>query len=205
MTIANLEQVSGGIVKQTKYLKKNPLRRYFIQQYLSGVLSLTQRVPTQHVLDVGCGEGFVIQHLRQHLSHIHLTGIDIEPAVLKVAAYQNPTSTLSIALAHQLPLPSQSYDLVLCNEVLEHLASPQTALQELKRVGRSHFILSVPREPHYRLANMAAGANWPRWGDDIDHCQRWTRAQFLHMLSQQFNIVHVLTPFPWTMVLCQHP
>lgn len=203
MNISELESASNGIVKQTKYLKRNPLRRYFINQYLQTVAELAYLAQANRILDVGCGEGFVIQYLHNYLSDPILSGIDIEPGVLKVAIYQNPSSNFALAGAYHLPFPSHSYDLVLCNEVLEHLDTPETALQEIKRVGTRHFIFSVPREPHFRLANMAAGANWSRWGDDADHCQRWTRNQFIQMISQQLNVLEVRTPFPWTMVFCE--
>lgn len=203
MSISDLESASGGIVKQTKYLKKNPLRRYFINHYLQTVAELASPTLANTILDVGCGEGFVVQHLKSTLPHSVLTGVDIENDVLKVAQYQNPVSNFVLAGAYELPFAAQNYDLVLCNEVLEHLEFPDDALEEIKRVGKKYFVFSVPREPHYRLANMAAGANWSRWGDDADHCQRWTRGQFIHMLGQQFNVLKVRNSFPWIMVLCQ--
>lgn len=203
MSIYELEKESGGTVKQTKYLKKNPLRRYFIQQYLDSVLELAQLTTAKQALDVGCGEGFVMRHLRDYLPTLQVSGVDIEPSVLKVARYQNPDRLLTISSAEQLPFADQNFDLVFCNEVMEHLPSPATALQELSRISARYLILSVPREPHYRLANMVAGANWSRWGDDIDHLQRWTRKQFIDMLSQQFEIMQINAPFPWIMVLCK--
>ncbi len=203
MSLYELETQSGGTVKQKKYLKKNPLRRYFIRQYLNSVQELSSLVSARNLLDVGCGEGFVIQHLQSNFPNLELTGIDIDLDVLKVATYQNPDSSFATALADKLPVASTSYDLVLCNEVLEHLEKPEDALQEINRVGSQHFIFSVPHEPHYRLANMAAGANWSRWGDDIDHCQRWTRSQFIRFINNYFRVIQVRTPFPWIMVLCQ--
>lgn len=203
MTISEIESASGGVIKQTKYMKQNPLRQYFINQYLQTVAELASLVSAKTILDVGCGEGFVVQHLKENLPDPRLTGIDIEIDVLKVAQYQNPTSNFALASAYNLPIPTQDYDLVLCNEVMEHLEFPVKVLQELKRVGKEHFILSVPREPHYRLANMAAGANWSRWGDDEDHCQRWTRHQFIKLLDQQFDVLEIRHPFPWIMVLCK--
>ena len=198
-----LEKASGGKVKQTKYLKKNPLRRYLIQQYLDTVALLARSTDGRTILDVGCGEGFVVRHLHGERPELQPSGVDIDPAVLKVAAYQNPGCLFAVAQATRLPAATAGFDLVLCNEVLEHLDAPEAALREIGRVARRYFIFSVPREPHYRLANMLVGANWSRWGDDEDHRQRWTRGQFVAMLAAHFDVLAVRTPFPWTMALCQ--
>lgn len=200
-----LQQGSGGVVKQTKYIKTNPVRRYLIQQFLNSVLALTSAVPTQSLLDVGCGEGFVIRHLRSNRPDLKIVGIDIDAEVLKVAAYQNPDNLLARASAYQLPFPDSVHDMLICNEVLEHLETPENALAEIARISRRYCIFSVPREPHYRLANMAVGANWERWGDDDDHRQRWTRSDFVNLLSRRFTVLAVRTPFPWIMALCQKP
>src|SRR3546814_20497548 len=53
-----------------------------------------------------------------------------------------------------LPFPDDSFDLVLGIEVLEHVPVPDRALSEIRRVGRESFVLSVPREPIWRMANV---------------------------------------------------
>lgn len=203
MNLEELEGASGGTVKQTKYLKQNPVRRFLIRQYLETIEAFTNLTPAQTVLDVGSGEGFVMRHLREQRPDLALFGVDIEAGVLKVAAYQNPGAHFAVADGSRLPVAGGKFDLVLCNEVLEHLPEPARSLEEIARVGTSHFIFSVPREPHYRLANMLIGANWSRWGDDPDHLQRWTRSQFLDFLGRHFTVVEARSPFPWLMVLCQ--
>lgn len=199
-----LERASGGMVKQTKYLKQNPLRQHLIGRYLRNIREFAEIAGAARVLDVGCGEGFVVRHLLDHLPHLEIAGVDLDPQVLRVARYQAPRSLFARASAYELPFAAARYDLVLCNEVLEHLDEPQRAIREIKRVGARYFAFSVPREPHFRLANMAIGANWSRWGDDEDHCQRWTLAEFAGALAEHFEVLQVRPTFPWTMVLCKH-
>jgi ubiquinone/menaquinone biosynthesis C-methylase UbiE len=48
--------------------------------------------------------------------------------------------------AHNLPFEKNTFDLVLCNNVLEHLENPLKALTEMRRVGKK-TIIRVPNNP----------------------------------------------------------
>ena len=189
-------------VKQTRYLKKNPLRRCLLGRYLASILELVEQSGAHQILDVGCGEGFVLRYLREH-STIPVAGIDIDRSVLNVARHLNSRNVILQGDISGLPLAEESYDLILCNQVLEHLGDPLRALEELQRVAGRHCIISVPREPHYRITNLLIGSNISRWGDDADHRQRWTRSAFHHVLSSFFRVVSIKLPFPYLMALCE--
>jgi SAM-dependent methyltransferase len=62
-----------------------------------------------------------------------------------------------------VPVPDDTYDLVIASHVLEHAASPEQLVQEIARVGRS-VIIEVPLEanlsahrPRARAASRSAG------------------------------------------------
>ena len=191
------------LVKQTKYLKRNPLRQHLIRKYLEAVSALVAQTPADRLLDVGSGEGFVVRHLGQQYQAMQSVGVDLDIEVLTVARALNAGSAFVQAEIARLPIGDDAYDLVICNEVLEHLYHPDSALRELERVTRQYCIVSVPREPHYRLANILIGANLRNWGDDPGHHQRWNYRQFVHFLRRRFEVVCVVQPTLWTMVLCR--
>jgi SAM-dependent methyltransferase len=70
------------------------------------------------VLDVGCGPGFLMYFL--HELGIEVDGIDFSPTSLELApdAVRDRITIGSVAEPH---VPPQSYDLVICREVIEHL------------------------------------------------------------------------------------
>jgi hypothetical protein len=85
-------------------------------------------------------------------------------------------------------------------EVLEHVMDTDAALAELVRVSRGEMVLSVPREPIWRVANMARGKYLADLGNTPGHVQHWSRRGFAELVGSQLEVVSVSTPFPWTMI-----
>jgi SAM-dependent methyltransferase len=94
-------------------------------------------------------------------------------------------------------------ELVVCCEVLEHLPDPGRALDILAGLARPHLIASVPREPLWRLLNLARGRYWRDLGNTPGHLQHWSSARFAEMLGSRLEVVEVRKPLPWAMALCR--
>jgi SAM-dependent methyltransferase len=109
--------------------------------------AVLERVPAaRDVLDLGAGAGIVRDmDLRGLGPRIH--GIDLDPRVL-----QNPfLDDARVGTAEDLPYPDGSFDLVVCNNVLEHLPDPAIAFAEVVRVLRPGgvFLAKTPNRWHY--------------------------------------------------------
>ena len=74
-------------------------------------------------------------------------------------------------------------------------------VSEMARCAQRHLLVSVPREPLWRMLNMARGAYWPALGNTPGHLNHWSRSSFVKLLSRHGEVVEVRSPFPWTMVL----
>ena len=106
----------------------------------------------ESVLDVGCGEGWLVQALRRQ--GVAAWGID---PTADLAAVSRVRGACVRARADALPCADRSVDLVLCIDVLQHIPEPRLArtLGELARVGRE-FLFAVDtanpaREGHRTL------------------------------------------------------
>ena len=86
-------------------------------------------------------------------------------------------------------------------EVLEHVPDPDATLAEMTRVARSHLLVSVPREPLWRIVNMARGAYWKSLGNTPGHVNHWSRVGFVSLLTRHGTVEEIRSPFPWTMLL----
>jgi SAM-dependent methyltransferase len=105
------------------------------------------------VLDAGCGDGINLVGLRQILTEIdvpfRLVGVDISAVRIERARLARATSAgLVRGSVSALPFASGSFDLVLCNHVLEHVRAPIAAVTEITRVLRHDglAIIGVPNE-----------------------------------------------------------
>jgi len=115
-----------------------------------GGLTLTDRaldhcsfIAGARLLDVGCGVGGSVEHLRVNYG-FDARGVDISPALISEGLGRNPALPLSIAEAKELPFAEESQDGILCECVLSLLTEPFRALAEFRRLLRSggYLILS---------------------------------------------------------------
>ena len=80
--------------------------------------------------------------------------------------------------AQDLPFAADEFELASAIEVLEHVPDPEHTLAEMARCAERHLLVSVPREPLWRMLNMARGAYWPALGNTPGHLNHWSRRSF---------------------------
>ncbi len=133
----------------------NPLRVGFIDR----IASLAEK----KVLDVGCGGGILSESMAQRGATV--TGIDMGAAPLKIAKLHGLESGVNVSyqqitveeLAEQAP---ESFDVVTCMEMLEHVPDPASIIQacaKLCKPGGKLFFSTLNRNPKsYLFAILGA-------------------------------------------------
>lgn len=174
--------------------------RHLVGRFLHRVSELAAVERPRRVLEVGCGEGIVLATLAARLPGTRLDGLEIDETALEEARNRCPGATLVRGDACAVPFDDQSFDLVVCLEVLEHLPEPARALRELRRVTRAGCLLSVPYEPYFRLGNLLRGKNVARLGDPTDHLQHWGPRGFTAFCGRELAVRVRTTAFPWLIV-----
>lgn len=184
-----------------KHTSKNPLQRLLIKRFYNSLLNEVQALKPVSILDAGCGEGFTLEKLRVNSIGENLYGIDIQETAINIGKKLYPHILFTKGGVYELPYGDNSFDVVICTEVLEHLEFPEKALSELYRVTKKFCVLSVPNEPYFRIANFLRGKNITRWGNDIEHIQHWSSKGIAHLVASYFKLVSIKKPFPWTIVV----
>jgi len=182
-----------------KYASSNPVERRLMRGFLDALEGALPESPPATVLEVGMGEGEVTTVVSNRYPGAHVVGVDLPDADL-AGEWGARGLTGVFADIAQLPFPTGAFDLVLGIEVLEHVPDPEAALVELDRLCRRDLVVSVPREPVWRIANMARGKYVSALGNTPGHIQHWSSRGFAGLIATRFDVVSVRRPLPWTMV-----
>ena len=189
-----------------KYGSRNPLVKWMMNGFESALSEFVHKAAPTSIHEVGCGEGYWV--LRWNQQGLAARGSDFSKEVIRLARENGTTAGLPSTIfearsIYDLDDATDSADLVVCCEVLEHLENPEDGLRALQGVVRQHLIISVPQEPLWCALNLARGKYWARWGNTPGHIQNWSRSEFISLVSRYFEVVEARSPLPWTMLLCR--
>jgi 2-polyprenyl-3-methyl-5-hydroxy-6-metoxy-1,4-benzoquinol methylase len=186
-----------------KYGSSNPVVRRLMDSFESTLDELMRRAEPRSLLDVGCGEGVLVHRWAQSLPDSRVVGIDLQEESIQAgwAQHQAPNLEYRTMPAEDLPFAENEFELATAIEVLEHVPDPEHTLAEMARCAERHLLVSVPREPLWRMLNIARGAYIGQLGNTPGHLNHWSKRSFAHLLSRHGEVVELRSPFPWTMLL----
>jgi 2-polyprenyl-3-methyl-5-hydroxy-6-metoxy-1,4-benzoquinol methylase len=186
-----------------KYGSTNPVVRRLMAGFEGALDELFTRATPESVLDVGCGEGVLTEQWAERLGTRPVLGIDLEDPKLATewAGRRRENLSFRAVAPGDLPFAAGEFDLAAAIEVLEHVPDPERTVSEMARVARRHLLVSVPREPLWRMLNVARGAYVRDLGNTPGHVNHWSRKGFVSLLGRYGEVVETRSPFPWTMLL----
>lgn len=194
-----MDNIVGNVYD--KYNSDNPLTRFLMRGFLNSMTELYNFIEPASVLEVGCGEGALANYLLEHSSKRpqRFEASDLSLDALK--AETDPLIKFRESSIYELPYSVNSFDLVVCSEVLEHLEYPGRGLVEIARVAEKGVLLSVPWEPVWRVLNMARGRYIKALGNTPGHIQHFSRQGLINLVQTHLQIAKTRTPLPWTILL----
>jgi trans-aconitate methyltransferase len=176
-----------------------------VRGFIDRLEELVDRTGAREAHEVGCGEGELAMRLARR--GLRVRGTDRSQEVIEEARRRAHAAGLAIevqaASVQDLVPDHDAAELIVCCEVLEHLDDPDSALDVIASLANPWAILSVPREPLWRLLNIARLAYLSELGNTPGHLNHWSRGAFLRFVERRLEIVTVRTPLPWTMALCR--
>jgi len=113
------------------------------------IREISKSIVGSSVLDVGCGTGFLVDHLAREHPRRKFTGLDF--IIEEGTRCRLPSIGFVEGKVEALPFADNSFDTVICTHVLEHVLDLAGAVRELRRVAKRRLIIVVPQEREYRF------------------------------------------------------
>lgn len=170
-------------------------------------------MPKSRILDIGCGSG---RHTCEayRLNQAMVVGADLDFNDLleakdklqfhdDLAEHGGGSWNLNVADICQLPYQPNTFDLVICSEVMEHIPNEKLAAQELARICKpgKYLALSVPRYMPERICwLLSEDYHKVNQGHIRIYNRKWIvglleRAGFIYQGSQYAHSLH--SPYWW--------
>ena len=112
------------------------------------------------VLDIGCGDGALLAHLRD-TKGVDARGIDVLAGNVASAVRRGLSVVQGDADADLGDYPDGAFDMVILSDTLQAMRSPSAVLGELLRIGR-RGVVSFPNFGHWRVrSSLLFGGRMP--------------------------------------------
>jgi 2-polyprenyl-3-methyl-5-hydroxy-6-metoxy-1,4-benzoquinol methylase len=139
-------------LQKTLYSSRNPTRRWLHnrrKKWVENAIIEHSGKGLGTVLEIGPGSGVYLPLLTAHFATVVVS--DIEESFLRNTAHFNNGDMQVKCVLDDITrtnLPPESFDLVLCSEVIEHLQDPEAALRNIKLILKKNglLILSTPNK-----------------------------------------------------------
>lgn len=160
--LAGLPPEQAAEMAIPSYLHRNPVMRWMATRRLDVLADWAAQYGQRDgaALDYGCGTGILFPALRPFFRTLYGVDLNLQPAAMLTERLGIAEVRLLLPEAVESEIADASLRVVICGEVLEHIADLPPLLQRLRRKLKpeGHLLVTVPTENRlYRLGRSLAG------------------------------------------------
>jgi ubiquinone/menaquinone biosynthesis C-methylase UbiE len=142
------------------------------------------------VLELACGPGNITRYILNKRSDLQISGTDLAPNMLELAAKNNPEASFRVMDSRQLLMLSQKYDAIMCGFLLPYLSKEETIrliTDSTKLLKKNGVLYLSTMEDDYRKSGLKKGST----GDEI--FMHYHEAAYLQeaLKKNKFQIIHL--------------
>lgn len=167
--LLNLISKWTGHFKHRKDFDEWKNRRIWQENHQQQMLMILEKIITdlkhKKILDLGCGMGGLLIAFKKE--GFDAVGLDLNLDYCEITRLRGKRYDLDIEVtnskAENMPFQNDSFDLIVCKDVIEHVQNPEQVLNECKRILKKNgqiFTSVINRfsyiDPHYHLRFL----NW---------------------------------------------
>jgi methionine biosynthesis protein MetW len=151
------------------------------------------------VLDVGCGDGAILQYLIEHRA-IDAHGVDISERAVAHCQAQGLDVWLADVTQPEALDALAEYDYIILSEIIEHIPKPEDLLDGLRGHVRQASIISVPNTGYvWHRLRLLLGRFPLQWlAHPGEHLRFWTHVDFLWWANWLGYRVQAAIPYQGT-------
>lgn len=163
---------------------------------------MPKNIKGKNLLDAGCGTGWFSVVAKKRGAVV--TALDIGKDLLKQVSKKVKVKTVEGSVL-KLPFKKNTFDIVMSNEVIEHVTEPKQAIAEMSRVLKPGgiLILTTPNKFWHwaitlsnklNLRPYQGLENWSSWNDLSTYCNQYNltieKRRGIHLFPFIFSFTH---------------
>ncbi|PCJ25136.1 MAG: hypothetical protein COA97_08285 [Flavobacteriales bacterium] len=139
------------------YVVMDQMKSDFQQRRLKATIDLipsSTKSESLKLLDIGCGEGHFTDVIKKEFKNFEVHGLDYSVSAIDYAHKTYPAINFITANAYQPPYQDEYFDIVVCNNLWEHVPDPLQLLRAMKRVLKPNGLVIISTPSRYRFSNL---------------------------------------------------
>jgi ubiquinone/menaquinone biosynthesis C-methylase UbiE len=176
-----------GMIFQREQYQKGGIGRWYWDYRDKKILDCIKE--EKQIVDIGCGEGILMDKILQKFPEKTILGIDASSENIEICKAHN--LNVYYGNVYELPLDNEFVDCVLFIEVIEHIYNPELAIEEIRRILKKggKLILLFPHDSVFKLARLIT-FKFEEAFYNAGHVAQWTLKEIGRLLeSSGFRIV----------------